>query len=113
MTFLLIYYLNFKLGASQDPGSSNPHEVRDRDYFFLWSFSAWGVWASLGLLFVWESIASMIGTETKKVGREAITVPSNNAWKYSSPVLLLAIVPLFTNWHWASRAGHRDTADFA
>jgi hypothetical protein len=22
-------------------------------------------------------------------------------------------VPLFANWHWASRAGHRDTADFA
>ncbi len=113
MTLVLIYYLNFKLGASQDPGSPNPHEVRDRDYFFLWSFSAWGVWAALGLLFVWESIASMIGTETTKVGRETVTVPDNRGWKLSSPVLLLAIVPLFTNWQWASRAGHRDTADFA
>jgi hypothetical protein len=28
-------------------------------------------------------------------------------------VLLLAAIPLFTNWHWASRAGHRDTRDFA
>src|ERR1043165_4742584 len=113
MTLLLIYYLNFKLGASQDPSSPNPHEVRDRDYFFLWSFSAWGVWASLGLIFVWESIAAMIGTETVKVGRETVTLPRDDAWMYSSPVLLIAAIPLFTNWHWASRAGHRDTRDFA
>jgi hypothetical protein len=113
MTLLLIYYLNFKLGASQDPNSQLPHEVRDRDYFFIWSFSAWGVWAALGLIFVWESLAAMFGTETVKVGRESVTLPHDNAWRYSSPVLALAFVPLFANWHWASRAGHRDTADFA
>jgi hypothetical protein len=113
MSLLLIYYLNFKLGASQDPNSPNPHEVRDRDYFFLWSFSAWGVWAALGLIFVWESIAALIGTETVKLGRDTITLPTNSAWKMSSPVLALAIVPLFANWTSASRAGHRDTADFA
>ncbi len=113
MTLLLIYYLNFKLGASQDPNSPNPHEVRDRDYFFLWSFSAWGVWAALGLLFVWESIASLIGSETVKVGRDTVQQPTEGSWRYSSPILLVAIVPLFANWHWASRAGHRDTADFA
>jgi hypothetical protein len=113
MTLLLIYYLNFKLGASQDPGSQAPHEVRDRDYFFLWSFSAWGVWAALGLMFVWESLASLFGTKTEKIGKETVTVPREAGWRYASPVLLLAIVPLFANWHWASRAGHRDTADFA
>ncbi len=113
MTLVLIYYLNFKLGASQDPGSNAPHEVRDRDYFFLWSFSAWGVWAALGLLFVWESLASLIGSETVKVGREMVTVPKTDSWRFSSPVLALAIIPLFANWHWASRAGHRDTRDFA
>jgi hypothetical protein len=113
MTLVLIYYLNFKLGASQDPGSQAPHEVRDRDYFFLWSFSAWGVWAALGLLFVWESIASLIGTETEKVGRETVTLPKNSSLRMSSPVLLLALVPLFANWKYASRAGHHDTRDFA
>ncbi len=30
-----------------------------------------------------------------------------------SPILLLAVVPLFANWHSASRAGQRDTRDFA
>jgi len=33
MTLLLIFYLNFKLGASQDPSSPDPHEVRDRAVF--------------------------------------------------------------------------------
>lgn len=113
MTLALIYYLNFKLGASQDPSAAAPHEVRDRDYFFLWSFSAWGVWAALGLCFVWESLAALLGTETVKIGRDTVTLPHDKAWRYSAPVLALAIIPLFTNWHWASRAGHRDTADFA
>jgi hypothetical protein len=113
MTLVLFYYLNFKLGASQEQASQAPHEVRDRDYFFLWSFSAWGVWASLGLLFVWETLASAFGTETVKVGRDTVTLPKPDGWKLGSPILLLAVVPLFANWHWASRAGHRDTADFA
>ena len=113
MSLLLIYYLNFKLGASQDPTSQVPHEVRDRDYFFIWSFSAWGVWAALGLLYVWESIAALFGTETVKVGRDAITLPTSRGLSFGAPVLALAIVPLFANWHWASRAGHRDTRDFA
>jgi len=113
MTLVLIYYLNFKLGASQDPTSQAPHEVRDRDYFFIWSFSAWGVWAALGLLFVWESLATLFGTETIKVGRETVAVPRDEGWRYSSPVLLIAVIPLFANWHWASRAGHTDTRDFA
>jgi len=113
MTLLLIYYLNFKLGASQDAANPAPHEVRDRDYFFLWSFSAWGVWAALGLVYVWESIAALIGSESIKVGRETVTLPKRDSWRLSAPVLALALVPLFANWHWASRAGHRDTADFA
>ena len=29
-------------------------EVRDRDYFYIWSYSAWGVWAAIGLGFLWE-----------------------------------------------------------
>ena len=113
VSLALIYYLNFKLGASQDLSNPAPHEVRDRDYFFLWSFSAWGVWASLGLIFVWESVAALIATETVKVGRETVTIPTQRSWALASPVLALALIPLFANWKSASRAGHRDTADFA
>src|SRR6185369_9415912 len=110
MTLLLIYYLNFKLGASQDPASQAPHEVRDRDYFFLWSFSAWGVWAALGLVYIWESIASLIGSRDT---RTAVTEPMMRSWLAASPTLLLAAVPLVSNWSVASRNQHHATRDVA
>jgi len=115
LTLLLIYYLNFKYGASQDPelGDTVNREVRDRDYFYLWSFSAWSVWAALGLVYLWESLAALLGHETERLGNETVVLPTNRAWTLSSPVLLLAIVPLFTNWTAASRHGQTDTADFA
>ena len=114
MSVVLIYYLNFKYGASQDPDLAGVNrEVRDRDYFFLWSFSAWGVWASLGLVAVWDSIASLIGRETVTEGRTSYERATRNALKIASPILALSLIPLFTNWTTASRAGQTDTADFA
>jgi hypothetical protein len=86
-TLLLIYYLNFQLGASQSPGSAAPHEVRDRDYFFIWSYSAWGVWAAIGLVSAWGTVAA--------------------------PAMLLAVVPLFANWSSASRAHQTTTRNVA
>jgi hypothetical protein len=110
MTLLLIYYLNFKLGNSQDVGSQAPHEVRDRDYFFLWSFSAWGVWAALGLVYVWESIAALIGSRD---ARTTATQPTMRSWLAASPTLLVAVVPLLSNWSVASRNQHHATRDVA
>ncbi|HTJ21679.1 MAG TPA: DUF2723 domain-containing protein, partial [Gemmatimonadaceae bacterium] len=112
-TLLLIYYLNFKLGASQDPASPQEHEVRDRDYFFIWSFSAWGVWVALGLTHVWESIAALVGTRQRRVGKDTIVEPTRRAWLTASPVLLLAAVPAFGNWRSASRAHHTATRNVA
>jgi hypothetical protein len=113
-TLVLIWYMNFKYGASQDPDLTGvAREVRDRDYFYLWSFSAWGVWAALGLVAVWDSIASLIGREQVVEGRTTIERPTRSALKVASPVLALALIPLFTNWTTASRAGQTDTADFA
>ncbi|HVX41605.1 MAG TPA: DUF2723 domain-containing protein [Gemmatimonadaceae bacterium] len=113
ITLLLIYYLNFKLGASQDPGSPAAHEVRDRDYFFIWSFSAWGVWAALGLVHVWELIGSLIGVEERRAGKALVRAPTARAWAFASPVLALALVPLVGNWSAASRKHHRATRDVA
>ena len=115
LTLGLIYYLNFKYGASQDPelGDTVNREVRDRDYFYLWSFSAWSVWASLGLIYVWESLAAIIGREKHVLGRETIELPTNRAWALTAPVLVLAFVPLFANWQSSTRRGQTDTADFA
>jgi hypothetical protein len=115
-TLLLIYYLNFKYGASQAPDlqlDQGAREVRDRDYFYLWSFSAWGVWAALGLLFIWESFAAFFGTTLVKVGKTEVTLPTARGWQLTSPILAVAIIPLFANWTWASRAGETDTRDFA
>lgn len=115
LTLLLIYYLNFLYGASQAPelGESVPREVRDRDYFYLWSFSAWSVWAALGLTYVWESLAALLGTERKNLGGDTVDLPPSRNWALTAPVLLLAIVPLFANWDAASRRGQTDTSDFA
>jgi hypothetical protein len=115
MTLLLIYYLNFKYGYSQAPelGDNVPREVRDRDYFYLWSFSGWSVWAALGLVYVWETIAALVGSENVRLGRETLQLPKKRSWLVASPVLALALVPLFGNWASSSRAGDSTTRDFA
>jgi hypothetical protein len=115
MTLLLIYYLNFKYGYSQAPelGDNVPREVRDRDYFYLWSFSGWSVWAALGLVYVWETIAALVGSESVRLGRETLQMPRRQSWLAASPVLALALVPLFANWGSATRAGDTTTRDFA
>jgi Protein of unknown function (DUF2723) len=115
LTFGLIYYLNFKYGYSQDPdlGDSVNREVRDRDYFYLWSFSAWSVWAALGMIYLWETVAGFMGTETIEIGKNRFSSPVPRAWRASVPVLGLALIPMLGNWTQASRAGQRDTRDFA
>jgi hypothetical protein len=115
LTIALITYLNFKYGNTQAPelGDTVAREVRDRDYFFLVSFAAWGVWAALGLVWVWEGIAELFGTVRVKLGREMVEVPVRRGWIAGSFILAIAFVPLVTNWRSASRAHQTDTRDFA
>ena len=121
MTLVLIYYLNFKYGWSQDPDVRDvAREVRDRDYFYIWSFSAWGVWAAIGLSFLWEQLAHVLGGEQrvaeKAGGRKQPVVaswPTRRAFMLAAPILIIALVPLFANWKFASRAGHRFTEQWA
>jgi len=122
MTLALIYYLNFKYGWSQDPdlGSSVAREVRDRDYFYIWSYSAWGVWAAIGLGFLWEQLALAVGGPASSEERPAIktqhvvsTWPSRRGLMIAAPLLLIALIPLVSNWKFASRAGHYFTQQWA
>jgi hypothetical protein len=120
MTLALIYYLNFKYGWSQDPEVRDvAREVRDRDYFYIWSFSAWGVWAAIGLGYIWEQIAYLVDperTSEKASGKKAVTVsvwPTRRGFTLAAPILLIALIPLFANWRSASRAGHQFTDQWA
>lgn len=97
----LVFYLNFKYGFSQAPdlGAAVPREVRDRDYFFLWSFSCLGVWIGLGIAVCWGALAARLR------GPRALAS--------AAPVLAIALLPLVLNAHSASRAGQTFTRDFA
>jgi len=88
-TLALVYYLNFRYGFSQSPelGDSVAREPRDRDYFYMWTFSLWGLLAGLGLVTVWR----------------------RRTW----PVLALSLFPIAANWSAASRAGHEFTRAWA
>jgi len=101
VTPALVYYLNFKYGYSQSPelGATVQREVRDRDYFFLWSFSSLGVWIGLGLAMCWRALARVLRTP--------------RALAFATPVLAIALLPLVLNAHAASRAGQTFTRDFA
>ena len=97
LTLVLIWYLNFRYGASQAPGLDVPREVRDRDYFYLWSFSAWGPWVALGLAGIWRSLS---GDGMRRAA-------------FAAPVLAIGALPLGLNWRDASRAGDYTTIAFA
>ena len=91
LTILLVYYMNFKYGFSQAPdlGDSVPREVRDRDYFYLWSFSAWGVWVGIAIGAIWRRT------------------------RYGVGLLASAAVPLISNWSAASRRNDIVARDWA
>lgn len=105
LTVLLVWYMNFKYGFSQAPelGLGVAREVRDRDYFFLWSYSAWGLWAGLGLAGLANRIASSTAAGPLAHARHVL----------ACGVLSLALVPLVGNRHDASRAGQTFTRDSA
>lgn len=99
----LVFYLNFKYGFHQAIAQGLPAElaeVRERDYFFLVSFSLWGVWAGIGITALWQALSERFGS-----GRQALL--------RASPVLALALLPMVLNWPYATRAGDYSARDWA
>ncbi|MES2178541.1 MAG: DUF2723 domain-containing protein [Gemmatimonadota bacterium] len=102
VTVALVYYMNFKYGHSQSPELTDvAREVRDRDYFYLWSFSTWSVWAALGLASLW------------KMAAERLELPETRRWAVTFPIMFIGLIPLATNWRDASRAGETATREWA
>jgi hypothetical protein len=102
----LVFYLNFKWGYSQPYSSpALPHEVRERDYFFIASFAVWGIWVGVGLAAIAEALAARIGGG----GGSA----PHRAWQFAAPVFVIAIIPLLGNRLTASRKGETVARDFA
>jgi hypothetical protein len=104
LTVGLVFYMNFKYGYSQYPDQASlAREVRQRDYFFMGSFSAFGVFVALGLGALMRGIVDFLrdrGTPTSR-------------WAAASVALVMALVPLVANRASASRAGETMARDFA
>ncbi len=99
----LVFYLNFKYGYSHPiVAELGPEaaEVRERDYFFIVSFSVWGLWAGIGLTALWLQLSERFGGVT-------------DGWRKASPVMAIALLPLVLNWPYASRAGQYAARDWA
>jgi hypothetical protein len=113
LTLALIYYMNFKYGWSQAPelGDTVEREVRDRDYFYIWSYSAWGVWAALGLVYIWQSIAEVLDRDPEEA-HDTAGYATKRSWLLATPILLIACVPLVGNWKTASHRGDTFAADW-
>ena len=109
----LVFYLNFKYGhsmalpegdalqrAMEEANARTPRdlgEVRERDYFFTVGFSVWGIMAGIGIASLWDWIR-------RRSGRSLA---------FGAPVLGLALIPLFLNFNWASRADDHSARDWA
>ncbi|MDX2261502.1 MAG: DUF2723 domain-containing protein [Gemmatimonadales bacterium] len=99
---LLVFYLNFKYGYSMHPDRPDlPREVRERDYFFVASFAAFGILVAAGLGGLMRLIADAVGGDERR------------RWLAGAPVLALALIPLLGNRVTASRAGETAAHDFA
>jgi hypothetical protein len=104
LTVGLVFYMNFKYGFSLYPDQASlPREVRERDYFFMGSFSAYGVFVALGLGALMRGIADFLASRAKPSVR----------WGVASGALVLALLPLVANAASAGRSGETMARDFA
>ena len=129
----LVWYLNFKYGYSFPQGSMDAQEVRERDYFFVVSFSVWGLWAGIGLAAVWlgmaakvpvvasgsseddaeEGTGAPVGTVDSGTPASVAGPDRSRGLRRASPILLLGLLPLVLNYSWANRSYDYAARDWA
>src|SRR5690606_19017496 len=110
----LTFYLNFKYGYSYPGVTRDMTEVRERDYFFIVSFSLWGLWSGVGIaaLWMWLSDRMSEGADAVRASAARGVSALRPSWK-AAPVLVLALIPLFANWSWADRSNDYAARDWA
>jgi hypothetical protein len=103
----LVAYLNFRYGYSYPiDGGMEVREVRERDYFFIVSFSMWGLWAGLGIFALWQRLAEILA-------RRSSSPAGSGSLLAASPILALAVFPLVLNWSHADRSSDYAARDWA
>lgn len=114
-TIALVYYLNFRYGWSQSPELRDvEREPRDRDYFFMWTFSLWGLLAGLG--FAWLAFGSRLSAFERPRGgatRPRLGVGTGPRAAFLLLAFALVLVPLAGNWRDASRKGQSFSSEWA
>lgn len=81
----LVIYMNFKNGYMQAQQTGlNSSEVRERDYFYIITFSVWGLWVGVGLTALWLSAA-----EALRASRSQASVAAASA--FPAAVIGLAV----------------------
>jgi hypothetical protein len=104
----LVAYLNFRYGYSYPvEGGMEIREVRERDYFFIVSFSMWGLWVGLGLFALWQRLAEALA------GRASRGQGPTRSLALASPILVIALLPVLLNWSWADRSSDYAARDWA
>jgi hypothetical protein len=107
LSFGLTFYLNFRYGYSipLDVGQDS-REVRERDYFFIVSFSIWGIWVGIGLAALWQ----WLGTRMNDAKGLA---PTSRPPLAAAAVLVFALLPFVLNFSWANRRYDYSARDWA
>jgi hypothetical protein len=104
----LVAYLNFKYGYSYPvEGGIEIREVRERDYFFIVSFSMWGLWAGLGLFVLWQRTAEVLAGSVARLRSRTASLAA------ASPLLVVALLPILLNWSHADRSRDYAARDWA
>jgi hypothetical protein len=116
LAFGLTFYLNFKYGYTYPGVTREMTEVRERDYFFIVSFSVWGIWAGIGLaaLWLWLSERFAAGADATRSAFDRLRPAADvrPSWRLA-PVMVIALIPLFANWSWANRNYDYSARDWA
>ena len=107
LSFGLTFYLNFRYGYSipLDLGPES-REVRERDYFFIVSFSMWGIWAGIGLAALWQWIG------TRMDDARGVTAGARPPLA-AAAIMVFALLPMLLNFTWANRSYDWSARDWA